>query len=101
MHNDEGKASRYTDTFGRHEAGWSSDGRPGRLVREVGVGSFGEPRDETARHEAVRDEHLAARRAGDLRRADSVGAGEPFDNPVTSSGAFDGFAKPALPAECG
>lgn len=45
MHSDEAKASRYTDTFGRHEADLSSDGRPWRLVRDVGVGSFDEPQE--------------------------------------------------------
>lgn len=99
MHSDEAKASRYTDTFGRHEADLSSDGRPWRLVRDVGVGSFDEPQDETTRHDAERVEHLSARRADELRRAESVASGEPFDNAVTSSSAFGGSAKPTRTGE--
>ncbi|MBV8529112.1 MAG: hypothetical protein JOZ75_12420 [Candidatus Dormibacteraeota bacterium] len=78
-HNDEAEEGWYTDPFGRHEARWISDGRPTRLVRDGGVDSYDEPPDVTPSHEAVRIDHPEAQRAGDLRRADSAEAGEPFD----------------------
>ena len=70
----------YTDPFGLHEARWISDGRPTKLVRDAGVDSFDEPPDEAPVREAARVEHPEAQRAGDLRRADSAEAGEPFDD---------------------
>jgi hypothetical protein len=38
----------YTDPFGRHEARWMSDAAPTQLVRDVGVESYDEPKDEEA-----------------------------------------------------
>jgi hypothetical protein len=78
----------FTDSFGRHEARWMSDGSPTKLVRDGEEESYEEPPDEEPTVTSSRIAEEQAVDGSDLLRAGANDGGGPLNERLHGAGEF-------------
>lgn len=85
----------FTDPYAKHDARWMSQGTPTKLVRDGTVESYDDPPDEPYARAPEPIESPESSNPDDLRRADDLEAGEPYDAKRARRAVMDAFTEPS------
>jgi hypothetical protein len=79
----------YRDPYKLHEDRYFSDDEPTKLVRDGGVQSDDPPPPDPPEGELVEIPEAESTDGTDMRRADDLGTGEPYDSKAAAFSTFD------------
>jgi hypothetical protein len=83
----------FTDPYGVHEAWWMSGGQATKLVRDAGLESYDPPPEGPFTQTPTPVQSPAASGSNDLRRADDLERGDPYDAKKAWRGVEDVFTQ--------